>query len=82
MKTNEVKLAPGDMFYYEPSQAIAILISREVKDDVVLWTYALRSPSREDRSRILVSVTQDPEAGFITSLQSGRFGYYSTGGER
>ena len=71
-----MKLEPGDSVYYEPNLAMGFLISSSSDGIETTWTYALRSPPRDDLANFLVSIQTKEEKVFIDAIKAGRLILY------
>ena len=69
-----MELKPGDMVYFEPHLATAILI--EKRDNG--WLYALRSPPHDDLTAHRIKIDFHAEKDFVAAIEEGRFQYYAS----
>ena len=71
-----MNLKPGDCLYFGQHFALGFLIESREEEGEVYWTYALRSPPKEDLTNVLVSIRKEKESNFISAVEEGRLQYY------
>ena len=66
-----MKLQPGDLVYYEPNDAVGVLIERRTTGIEPEWVYALRSARRSNLTEYITSVTRAAEEQFLEAIEAG-----------
>ena len=67
-----INLKSGDIVYYAANRALGVLLKKTDNG----WSYALRSPLREDPATVRVTTCFHLEEDFVNSIKSGRLQYY------
>ena len=77
-KIQRISLKSGDLLYFEPHSATAVLLERQEKNGEPHWSYLLRSPKKSDKTIMLTSVYLISETKIVSFINKGEIDHYES----